>query len=106
MSQEQTVPAKAPTLFRNYISFIGGAIAIASLACIVLLILLELLGGGDHPYVGILTYILFPSVMVFGLALMPIGAFLERRRLPTSTANPIRFAPRLRHQSEARDWMR
>src|SRR3954465_1191043 len=80
MSQEEPLSPKAPSLFRNYISFVGGAIAIASFGCIVLLFLLELLGGADHPYIGILTYILFPSVMVFGLALMIFGALLERRR--------------------------
>jgi hypothetical protein len=74
-------PGKAPSLFRNYISFAGAAIAIASFTSIVLLFLLEVSGGGTHnPYLGIFAYIMFPSIMMFGLMLIPTGMLLERRR--------------------------
>jgi hypothetical protein len=79
MTQEEP-PNKIPSLFRNYISFVGTAIAAASATCIILLFLLELTGGNHSPYLGILTYILFPSVLVFGLVLIPIGMLWERRR--------------------------
>ncbi len=80
--QEVETKPKAPRLFRNYISFAGAAIAVASFACILLLFLIDLFGTGhaSNPYVGIFTYIIFPSIMVFGLMVIPFGMILERRR--------------------------
>src|SRR5215213_8156672 len=85
---EQPVPAdvepqsenKAPRLFRNYISFIGAAIVIASFASIVLLFLLETTAAANNPYLGIFTYILFPSILIFGLLVILFGMLRERRR--------------------------
>lgn len=74
---------KAPSLFRNYISFAGAAIAAAAFVSIVLMLMMEFMGGeeaGHNPYTGIFTYVLFPSVMVFGLTLVLGGMLWERRR--------------------------
>ena len=72
---------KVPGLFRNYVSFAGAAIAAAGLVSIALMILLEVTGSESHnPYLGIFTYIIFPSVMGFGLLLIPVGMLWERRR--------------------------
>ena len=81
MNENDKSPVKAPGLFRNYISFAGAAIALASFTSIVLLFLMEISGGGTHnPYLGIFAYIMFPSVMMFGLMLIPTGMLMERRR--------------------------
>jgi Na+/melibiose symporter-like transporter len=75
--------AKTPSLYRNYISFAGAAIAAAGFVSIALMLLLEFIGGDEHggnPYIGIFTYILFPSVMGFGLVLFFLGALWERHR--------------------------
>lgn len=70
-----------PSLTRNYISFAGFSIAAASLSSIVLLVLIELTGEhGTNPYLGILTYIILPSILGFGLIVIPTGMLLERRR--------------------------
>src|SRR5215212_1648474 len=72
-----------PSVFRNYVSFAGGTVAAAGLVSIALMLLLELMGGEEsrhNPYVGIFTYILFPSVMVFGILLLLLGGAWERRR--------------------------
>ena len=71
---------KAPTLFRNYISFVGAAIALASVVSVVLLFLLEITSTAENPYLGILTYIILPSILLFGLFVLFLGAILERRR--------------------------
>lgn len=71
---------KLPSLFRNYISFIGIAIGAASLISIALLALIELTSGADNPYTVLVTYILLPGVLLFGLTLVGIGSLLERRR--------------------------
>lgn len=73
-------PQKMPGLLRNYISFIGFAFIAASLISILLLILIELSSGHDNPYTVLVTYILLPGVLVFGIGLVLLGAFLERRR--------------------------
>jgi len=82
MSQGEAKAPGVPGLFRNYVSYVGAAIAAAGFVSVVLMILLELTSGeGKHnPYVGIFTYIIFPSVMGFGLLLVPAGMLLERRR--------------------------
>jgi hypothetical protein len=80
MSEEVKPVAKAPSLFRNYISFAGAAIVAASLASILLLLLIELTGSTTNPYLGIFTYIILPSILAFGLFIIPIGIMLERRR--------------------------
>src|SRR5262245_14841630 len=70
-----------PSLFRNYISFVGFAIAAATLTCILLLVLIELTGSsGDNPYRDLITFIFLPSILGFGLFIVLIGALLERRR--------------------------
>ena len=71
---------KVPSLLRNYVSLAGLALVVASLACIVLLFLIELTSHSDNPYLGILTYIIFPGFMALGLAVVLVGVFFERRR--------------------------
>ena len=77
---EPEVEEHRPSLMRNYVSFIGIAIVTASVACVVLLFFMELTSGHDNPYIGLLTYIIFPSILIFGLVVVGIGMLLERRR--------------------------
>ncbi len=67
-------------LFRNWISFVGMAIGLAAIISIGLLVLIELTSEGDNPYTVLVTYILLPGVLVFGLFIAGVGALLERRR--------------------------
>ncbi|MBI3649621.1 MAG: NapC/NirT family cytochrome c [Acidobacteria bacterium] len=67
-------------LTRNLISFIGMAIVVASLLSIVFLFLTELLGSRESPYLGIFTYIIFPTIMLLGFSIVLVGMLLERRR--------------------------
>src|SRR5215210_4157237 len=76
-------PGKLPSVFRNYVSFAGAAIAAAGFVSIALMLMLEFVGGGEHggnPYTGIFTYIVFPSVMGFGIVLFLLGGAWERHR--------------------------
>ena len=70
---------KAPSLFRNYISFTGTAIVIASLFSIVVLFLIEFTRSTDNPYLGIVTYIFLPSIMAFGMAVVLLRASCGQR---------------------------
>ena len=91
---EQT-SSKTPSLFRNYISLVGGAIASAALVSVVLLFLVEITSKQENPYLGILTYIIFPSILFFGLFVVLVGMILERRRRRKGTPAQIAAYPRL-----------
>ncbi len=80
MSDEVKVTVKAPTLFRNYISFAGAVLVAASLASILLLFLIEITKAADNPYLGIVTYVILPAFLILGLIIILIGMLLERRR--------------------------
>lgn len=79
-TQEEQAAVKVPSIFRNYVSIAGIAIVTASLACIVLLFLIEITEATEKPYLGIFTYIVFPAVLVLGLVVIALGVILERRR--------------------------
>ncbi|MCM3873786.1 MAG: NapC/NirT family cytochrome c [Pyrinomonadaceae bacterium] len=94
MSDPEPIP-KAPSLFRNYISFVGAAIVISSLASGILLFLMEITSKQENPYLGILTYIVFPTVLMFGLFIVALGMVIERRRRRRSPSSDILAYPRL-----------
>lgn len=73
-------PPKVPSLLHNYISLIGFVFVFTSLASIVFLFVLEFTTTSDNPYLGVLTYVLLPSVMVFGLFVVFVGVIWERQR--------------------------
>src|SRR5215207_9382791 len=80
LKAETAAPVKRPSLIRNLISFAGLAIVSAALVSIALLIMLELSSGEDNPYTVLVTYILLPSVLGFGLFVVLVGVLIERRR--------------------------
>ena len=59
---------------------VGGAIAIASFVSICLLFLIEITSSQENPYIGILTYMILPSIFLFGVAVVIAGRIIERRR--------------------------
>ena len=90
---EKPGPRKVPSLYRNYISFAGTAIALASLLCIVFLFVIELNSAHEQPYLGIFTFILFPAIMIFGLFIVVVGILFERRRRRKSAPTEIAAFP-------------
>jgi len=69
-----------PSIFFNTISLIGASIATISFGLIVFLFVLEVFSHGEKPYMGILAFIVLPSLLVVGVAVIIIGMILERRR--------------------------
>ena len=67
-------------LSKNYISLIGYALAIVALANILFLFLIDIMSSHPSPYIGVLAYMVFPGFLILGLALVPLGAWLERKR--------------------------
>ncbi|MBP6002252.1 MAG: NapC/NirT family cytochrome c [Pyrinomonadaceae bacterium] len=86
---------KAPSLLRNYVSFVGMAIALAAITSNLLLFFIEMTAAAENAYIGILTYIIIPSVMMFGLAIAGIGMFFERRRRRTRAPDDVMAYPML-----------
>ena len=67
-------------LMRDAVSLTGAAITTASALVFGTLLCLDLLGMPGTPYLGILAYCVVPGIFLFGLALIPIGVWRERRR--------------------------
>ena len=95
MSEAEQPKPKLPSLFRNYISFVGAAITSAALVSVVLLFLVEITSKQENPYLGILTYIIFPSILIFGLLIVVVGMLLERRRRHKGSPSEIAEYPKL-----------
>jgi len=86
---------RSPTLFRNYVSFAGALIVIAAAVSILLLFLIELTQASNNPYLGIITYVVLPAFLVFGLLVILIGMLFERRRRRRSPDTEIPPYPKI-----------
>ena len=82
-------------MIRNYVSVItrstlsiaGSAIATASFVLFVTLFLIQILGFKGGPYLGIITYLLLPGVMLAGLVLVPIGIWRQTSKEREASAH-------------------
>ncbi len=78
-----------PSLLLNPISLVGAFITMLSLVFIVLLLIFEFTVGTNNPYTKLITYIIIPTVLGFGLIIILFGWLKEnknkdkpRKRLP------------------------
>ncbi len=59
-----------------------GAGLVTTAACSWLFVLpMQLRGQADNPYIGLLVFIAIPAIFFLGLALIPVGMLLARRRI-------------------------
>ncbi len=77
--------------FRNWISLTGLLIAVSAFFAFLLLFVLDSFAPFSNPYMGLLTYFVAPAVLLFGLLLGLLGAWLERRAF--AHAAPGRIPP-------------
>ncbi len=81
-----------PILFfgNNPISLIGGALTTASAMTLVGFWVVAIVGhgGSNNPYLGILFDLVLPGLFLLGLALIPLGMWLRRRKLTASGELP------------------
>ena len=73
--------------YRNTISLSGGVLATVSAVTFLVVFLADLFGLHTNPYIGIVFFLVLPGFFLFGLALIPLGAWLARRRA-RSVAGP------------------
>jgi hypothetical protein len=67
-------------LIRSPISVIGMVLTTISAVLFLVVFLADLFGLHTNPYVGILFFLVLPGIFLFGLVLIPFGAWVERRR--------------------------
>ncbi len=72
-------PEKKP-LTDNWLTLFGFILALVFLIGEAILIAADILLGNQNAYAGILIYIVGPSILVFGLLLIPFGMWREHRR--------------------------
>ena len=81
-------------LTRNLLSLFGTSLALVALLLIISLIVIQALGFQGGTYLGILTFLILPMVMVLGLLLIPVGYWWQKRRERRATeahVTPPRF---------------
>ncbi|MFZ2864748.1 MAG: NapC/NirT family cytochrome c [Ignavibacteriaceae bacterium] len=69
-----------PHYVYNPITLTGAAIALLSFGLIIFLFILDLFSSEENTYMGILTYIILPSILIAGLLLIAYGIIRERKR--------------------------
>jgi hypothetical protein len=81
----------AAGLYRNTLSYFGFLVTIAGAFLMLFAMAVELSLKAPSPYVGMFTYMIFPGVIGFGLAVVALGMVREsrrRRKLGTEEALP------------------
>ena len=81
----------------NAFSVTGIVIATVAALSIITFLLVDLATGFHNPYVGIIAFVILPSIFLFGLLLIPIGMWWRRRKLLAggASAGERRRFPRL-----------
>lgn len=75
-----------PTATRNPVSLIGVAITTSMAVLFLILFMLDMAGQIRNPYFGLLLFVAIPAVFIFGLLLIPIGAWRRRRQVAKGAA--------------------
>ena len=65
---------------RNPISIAGVLFSTVGAIFFLIFFLLDVLGMHSNPYIGMLFFLILPGVFIFGLLLIPVGMWRERRR--------------------------
>ena len=86
---------RIPGLVRNWVSLIGLILMALSLANLLFLFMVDILGGGDNPYIGVLTYMVLPMVLIGGIVVLIVGILRERARRRQLAPGEIPKHPRV-----------
>jgi hypothetical protein len=89
-------PPSAPDPYRDrpflvlitshWLSLLGLGLALSALISWLFLLPMQVRGHAENPYIGILAFLIVPSLFFLGLALVPLGVFLARRRVRSRLA--------------------
>jgi hypothetical protein len=87
--------ARDVRLIRSPISVAGMVLTTVSASVFLIVFLADLFGLHTNPYLGILFFLVLPGVFLVGLALIPLGAWLERRRRARGRPSSLIHWPRV-----------
>jgi NapC/NirT cytochrome c family, N-terminal region len=65
---------------KNPLSLVGAILATLGAVLFLIVFFLDVLGLHTNPYLGIVFFIVLPSIFIAGLLLIPLGAWRQRRR--------------------------
>lgn len=68
------------TLTRSPIGLIGTILAGTSGFMIVTLVLMEMVGEQQHPYLGVITFMILPMIFILGLVLIFLGIWRQKKK--------------------------
>ncbi len=80
-----------PRLWANWLTLLGSVIASVAGLAIALFLLLDLVAPGKNAYTESFLILGLPMLFIFGLLLIPIGLWMDRRRRPLQPS-PIEAA--------------
>src|SRR5262245_23331468 len=64
----------------NPISLVGAVCAVLGALLFLVFLLLDWFGLHTNPYMGLVTFIALPALFIFGLLIIPMGYWRDRRR--------------------------
>lgn len=75
-------------LFYNAVTYLGVLTSLMVFIIEVFLFAIDFFSGTANLYLGLITYLVLPGVLLFGLALIPLGVWWKRRRLQRGIPQP------------------
>ena len=67
-------------LIRSPVSVTGMVLTTISAVLFLVVFFADLFGLHSNPYIGLVFFVFLPGVFILGLLLIPLGAWIERRR--------------------------
>jgi len=74
-------------LTRHWLSLLGLGLLATAVISWLFVLPQQVRGHVDNPYIGILVFLVLPTVFFSGLALIPIGVYLSKRQIRREIAD-------------------
>src|SRR3954452_1424596 len=68
-------------LTRHWLSLVGVALLATALISLLFVLPQQIRGHVDNPYVGIIVFLVLPTIFFTGLLLIPVGVYLSKRQI-------------------------
>src|SRR3974390_1535333 len=68
-------------LTRHWLSLVGVALVTTAGISWLFVLPLQMRGHVANPYIGIIVFLILPIIFFLGLALIPMGVYLSKRRI-------------------------
>jgi len=82
-------------VMRSPLSIVGMVLTTISAVVFLVVFFADLFGMHTNPYLGMLFFLVLPTIFIFGLVLIPIGSWRERRRRQRGEAPSEMHWPKL-----------